>query len=117
MQYQQSHPAQEQGLRCCNCKFATAFRLSLMRGGAMVLPMSELELRLVRALDQCELKQGAADSRFCDELSKMSRRQSQMTLSKGQRAYLWRIAYRYRYLLAEDLARKAEAKAGKISKR
>ena len=77
----------------------------------MVLPMSDLELRLVRALDRCDLKQGSADERFCDTVSTMSRHQSQILLTEGQRAYLWRIAYRYRHLLAGDLATKAETKA------
>ena len=81
----------------------------------MVLPMSDLELRLVRALDRCDLKQGSADKRFCDTVSTMSRHQSQILLTEGQRAYLWRIAYRYRHLLAGDLATKAETKAGAVA--
>ena len=81
----------------------------------MALPMSDVELRLVRALDRCDLKHGSADKRFCDILSIMSRHQSQILLTEGQRAYLWRIAYRYRHLLAGDLAFKAETKARTIS--
>ena len=77
--------------------------------------MSDLELRLVRALDRCDLKQGSADKRFCDTVSTMSRHQSQILLTEGQRAYLWRIAYRYRHLLAGDLATKAETKAGAVA--
>ena len=76
----------------------------------MVLPMSDLELRLARALDRSDLKEGSADKRFCDNLSTMSRHQRQILLTEGQRAYLWRIAYRYRHLLAGDLASKAETK-------
>jgi hypothetical protein len=45
----------------------------------------------------------------------MSRHRSQILLTEGQRAYLWRIAYRYRHLLAGDLASKVEAKAGIIA--
>ena len=82
----------------------------------MVLPMSDLELRLVRALDRCDLKQGSTDKRFCDNLSTMSRHQRQILLTEGQRAYLWRITYRYRHLLAGDLASKAETKAGTIAR-
>jgi hypothetical protein len=81
----------------------------------MVLPMSDIELRLVRALDRCDLKQGSADMRFCENLSTMSRHQRQILLTDGQRAYLWRIAYRYRHPLAGDLATKAETKAGTIA--
>ena len=77
--------------------------------------MSDLELRLVRAPDRCDLKQGSADERFCDTVSTMSRHQSQILLTEGQRAYLWRIAYRYRHLLAGDLATKAETKAGAVA--
>jgi hypothetical protein len=81
----------------------------------MVLPMSDLELRLARALDRCDLKQGSTDKRFCANLSTRSRHQNQILLTEGQRAYLWRIAYRYRHLLAGDLASKAETKAGTVA--
>jgi hypothetical protein len=50
----------------------------------MVLPMSDLELRLVRALDRCDLKQGSTDKRFCDNLSTMSSHQSQILITEGQ---------------------------------
>jgi len=85
---------------------------ALSARGAMALPMSDFELRLVRALDRCELKPGSADRRFCDTVSTMSRHQSQILLTEGQRAYLWRIAYRYRHRLVEDLSEEAERRAG-----
>ena len=85
---------------------------ALSARGAMALPMSDFELRLVRALDRCELKPRSTDQRFCDDLSTMSRHQSQILLSEDQRAYLWRIAYRYRHRLVEDLSEEAERRAG-----
>jgi hypothetical protein len=45
--------------------------------------MSDFELRLVWALDRCELKPGSTDQRFCDDLSTMSRYQSQILLTEA----------------------------------
>jgi hypothetical protein len=65
------------------------------REAAMRLPMSGEEIRLVRALAACPLKEGSADERFCSDLAANTRRQKSVRLTEGQGAYLWRIAFRY----------------------
>jgi hypothetical protein len=61
----------------------------------MRLPMTGEEIRLVRALAGCPLKEGSADERFCSDLAAITRRQKSVRLTEGQSAYLWRIAFRY----------------------
>jgi len=78
----------------------------------MILPMWALEFRVVRALDGCDLKEGSTDNRFCNNLATISMHQNKILLTDGQRNYLWRIAYRCRHLLAKDLSKKAETRAG-----
>jgi hypothetical protein len=53
----------------------------------MILPMSDLELRLVRALDRCDLKEGSTDNRFCNNLAMISMHHNKILLTDGQRNY------------------------------
>ena len=65
--------------------------------------MTADEMLVVRALAQCEFRPGAADSRFCRDLAAELKYQKTASLTEGQRAYLWRVAYRYRLQLPPEL--------------
>jgi len=67
------------------------------------------EILLVSALAGCALRPRSADRRFCRELAEITRNQETPMLADGQRAYLWRIALRYRLQLPPDLFEMAMA--------
>lgn len=66
-------------------------------------PMTAAEVALTRALAKCGLKTGSADKRFCEELSAITKREQRVRITEGQRAYLWRIGYRYRLQLPPEI--------------
>jgi hypothetical protein len=80
------------------------------RETAMRSPMTGDEIRLVRILAGCPLKEGSADARFCSDLAAITRRQKSVRLTEGQSAYLWRIAFRYLGQLPPDAFRIVEAR-------
>ena len=80
------------------------------RKAAMRLAMTGEEIRLVRALAGCPLKEGSADERFCSDLAAITRRQKSVRLTEGQSAYLWRIAFRYLGQLPPEASSIVEAR-------
>jgi hypothetical protein len=65
--------------------------------------MTADEMLVVRALATCQFRPGAADSRFCRDLAAEVKQEKTASLTEGQRAYLWRVAYRYRLQLPPEL--------------
>ena len=66
--------------------------------------MTPDERALALALAHCLFRtSSSADRRFCCDLGKLISAGKEVALTEGQRAYLWRIAYRYRLQLVLHL--------------
>ena len=61
------------------------------------------EARLISALAHCRIPAGTADRRFVDVLSGAIAADPGFKLTSGQRAYIGRLAYRYRHQLPPEL--------------
>jgi len=61
------------------------------------------EARLISALAHCRIPAGTADRRFVDVVSEAVAADSGFKLTSGQRAYIGRLAYRYRHQLPPEL--------------
>ena len=61
------------------------------------------EARLISALAHCRIPAGTADRRFVDVVSEAVAADSGFKLTTGQRAYIGRLAYRYRHQLPAEL--------------
>ena len=61
------------------------------------------EARLISALAHCRIPAGTADRRFVDVVSEAVAADSGFKLTSGQRAYIGRLAYRYRHQLPAEL--------------
>jgi hypothetical protein len=61
------------------------------------------EARLLSALTHCRIPAGTADRRFVDVLSGAIAADPGFKLTSGQRAYIGRLAYRYRHHLPPEL--------------
>ena len=58
------------------------------------------ELQVLYALATCQFSPGVADRRFILHMAAAARHpRSILRLTEGQRAYLWRLGYRYRHQL------------------
>jgi hypothetical protein len=72
----------------------------MVPGGKAERSITTDERVLALALNQCRFrKSSSADRRFCHDLVKMISAGKEVALTDGQRAYLWRIGYRYRLQL------------------
>jgi hypothetical protein len=76
-----------------------------MKRGEVALraPTTADEMLVVRALAKCTFRPGSADGRFCRDLAAEVKYHKKASLTEGQRAYLWRVAYRYRLQLPPAL--------------
>ena len=61
------------------------------------------EARLISALAHCLIPAGTADRRFVDVVSAAVAADGGFKLTSGQRAYIGRLAYRYRHQLPPEL--------------
>ena len=61
------------------------------------------EARLISALAHCRIPAGTADRRFVDVVSEAVAADGAFKLTSGQRAYIGRLAYRYRHQLPAEL--------------
>ena len=61
------------------------------------------EARLISALAHCRIPAGTADRRFVDVMSEAIAADAGLKLTSGQRAYIGRLAYRYRHQLPPEL--------------
>jgi len=61
------------------------------------------EARLISALAHCRIPAGTADRRFVDVVSEAVAADGGFKLTSGQRAYIGRLAYRYRHQLPPEL--------------
>ena len=61
------------------------------------------EARLISALVHCRIPAGTADRRFVDVVSEAVAADAGFKLTTGQRAYIGRLAYRYRHQLPPEL--------------
>ena len=61
------------------------------------------EARLISALAHCRIPAGTADRRFVDVMSEAIAADAGLKLTSGQRAYIGRLAYRYRHQLPAEL--------------
>ena len=61
------------------------------------------EARLISALVHCRIPAGTADRRFVDVVSEAVAADAGFKLTTGQRAYIGRLAYRYRHQLPAEL--------------
>ena len=61
------------------------------------------EARLISALAHCRIPAGTVDRRFVDVVSEAVAADSGFKLTTGQRAYIGRLAYRYRHQLPAEL--------------
>src|SRR5215813_15673694 len=72
----------------------------MVPGGKAERSITTDERVLALALTHCRFrKSSSADTRFCRDLVKMITAGKEVALTTGQRAYLWRIGYRYRLQL------------------
>ena len=76
-------------------------------------PATAEEAGLLDALVHCKLPPRSADVRFVLEMH-CAARDGRATMTAGRCAYLWRIAYRYRFQLPPDLSRIAEERHAAI---
>jgi hypothetical protein len=60
------------------------------------------EARLISALAHCRIPAGTADRRFVDVVSEAVAADGGFKLTSGQRAYIGRLAYRYRHQLPPE---------------
>ena len=70
-------------------------------------PATAEEAELLDALVRCKLPPSNADVRFVLEMH-CAAQDGRAIMTAGRRAYLWRIAYRYRLQLPLELSRIAE---------
>ena len=70
-------------------------------------PATVEEAQLLDALVHCKLPPGNADVRLILEMH-CAAQDRRAIMTAGRRAYLWRIAYRYRLQLPPELSRIAE---------
>ncbi|HTJ57587.1 MAG TPA: hypothetical protein VL418_08515 [Devosiaceae bacterium] len=87
----------------------------MKREVALRQPMTAEEIQLVRALADCRLRAGSGDERFCSDLAAITRRQGRVRLTEGQKAYLWRIASRYRATLPPEISEIVTARQSESS--
>jgi hypothetical protein len=66
-------------------------------------PITAEEVQLLNALATCKFHPGAADRRFILHMAAATRRATSLELTEGQRAYLWRLGFRYRHQLAPEI--------------
>jgi hypothetical protein len=66
-------------------------------------PLTPEEAQLLHALAACRFHPGAADRRFVLHMSAAAKRTADLGLTEGQRAYLWRLGYRYRHQLPPEI--------------
>lgn len=76
-------------------------------------PATVEEAELLDALVRCKLPPRNADVRFVLEMH-CAARDRRAIMTAGRRAYLWRIAYRYRVQLPPELSRIAEERQATI---
>jgi hypothetical protein len=66
-------------------------------------PITADEVRLLNALAACKFHPGAADRRFVLHMAAATKRRTSLELTEGQRAYLWRLGFRYRHQLPPEI--------------
>jgi phosphatidylserine/phosphatidylglycerophosphate/cardiolipin synthase-like enzyme len=76
-------------------------------------PATAQEAQLLDALVHCKLPPRNADVRFVLEM-RCATQDGRAIMTAGRRAYLWRIAYRYRLQLPPELSRIAEERQAAI---
>jgi hypothetical protein len=76
-------------------------------------PATAQEAQLLGALVHCKLSPRNADVRFVLEMH-CATHDGRAIMTAGRRAYLWRIAYRYRVQLPPELSRIAEERQAAI---
>jgi hypothetical protein len=66
-------------------------------------PITDEEAQLLQALAACKFHPGAADRRFILHMAAATKRTNNLGLTEGQRAYLWRLGFRYRHQLPPEI--------------
>lgn len=67
-------------------------------------PITADEIRLLQALAVCKFHPGAADRRFILHMAAATKGSMSLGLTEGQRAYLWRLGFRYRHQLSPEIS-------------
>jgi len=79
---------------------------SLPSGFAEGVPISAIsidERAVLAGLSHCQFKTGSADRQFCRKMWDAAEGADDFSMTEGQHAYLWRLAYRYRHQLSAEV--------------
>ena len=71
--------------------------------GVPISAISAEEKSVLAGLSRCQFKAGSVDRQFCRKRWNDAEGADVFSMTEGQHAYLWRLAYRYRHQLSAEV--------------